>query len=77
MEGGAELQHAEIGLRVAGIPQADLEAYKQQIAQIQTTVPNVSMEGSLELAKELRSVLLDVKEVPAPLADDAQGEGEH
>ena len=26
VEGGAELQHAEIGLRVAGIPQADLEA---------------------------------------------------
>ena len=67
IKGGAELAHAEIGLKVAGIPQADLEAYKRQIAQIQTTVPNVSTEGALELAKELRSVLLDVKEVPALL----------
>jgi len=51
IKGGAELAHAEIGLKVAGIPQADLEAYKRQIAQIQTTVPNVSTEGRLSLPR--------------------------
>jgi len=64
IEHGAELQHREIELRTAGISTADIDAYKRQIAQLQLSTPGVSTEGALELAKELRSVLLKVEEVP-------------
>ncbi len=64
VKAGAHLQHEEINLRAAGVPQADIEAYKRQIVDLQRTIPGVSIEGGLELAKELRGVLLDVKEVP-------------
>lgn len=61
---GEQLQHAEVQLTVAGIPDAELAAARAKIAELQTTIPNVSTEHSLELWKEMRSVLQDVHEVP-------------
>lgn len=64
---GAQLQHAEIGLKVAGIPEEELVKLRSSISDAQIRLPGITTEASLELAKELRSILLHVSEVPEML----------
>lgn len=59
---GEHLQHEELQLRYAGIPQAELDAARKQVFELTKDLPNVSLASGLETYKEARSVLLHPEE---------------
>jgi hypothetical protein len=72
---GMSLQHEEMQLRFAGIPDKELDAAKKQLLAIGAATPNVSFEHGLETYKELRSVLKDIAEVPKMLPSVMKAKG--
>jgi hypothetical protein len=72
---GMALQHEEMQLRFAGIPDKELDAAKKQLLAIGAATPNVSFEHGLETYKELRSVLKDITEVPHMLPSVMKAKG--
>jgi len=71
---GAEIESAKTHMRVAGIPQAEIDAAVSQVTQLQQTIHGVSIASGLDRYKELRSILQDTHEVPEmmPVAMKAQ-----
>ncbi len=59
---GEHLQHEELQLRYAGVPQAELDAARKQVLELTKELPNVSLASGLETYKEARSVLLHPEE---------------